>query len=357
MRNETTILEIERSAGAEFVDIGGATIPARFSDARREYDALDHGLGLHDRSYRGLIEVAGADRAKWLHNLTTNHVTDVPAGQGRYLFACNVKGRILFDANCLILPEAIWLDVDRRWVATAMRHLEKYHITEDVALKDRSDEFVRLALAGAGEHSLLSASSGSRVPSASRGPVGRMGCWWLRTDFCGIPAAELVVPVEQAGEAWRKLSADGAVPVGLEAIQMRRIEAGLPWSCEDLDEEVLPAETGQLERAVSFNKGCYLGQEVVERMRAHGVMARRLVGLRGADDGVFPAGAGMHLGDTAVGRVTSSCVSPRIGGPIGLGYVRSAQATAGAQLEARWDAGRAMIAVADLPFARSPRHD
>jgi folate-binding protein YgfZ len=325
-------------------------VPEHFGNSQQEYEALASGVGLHDRSYRGVIELTGNDRANWLHNLTTNHVAGVPVGQARYLFACNVKGRILFDANALILPDAIWLDLDHRYVAAALDHLDKYLIAEDVTLSDGSDSFYRLALTGNGRHRLLTAGGLEPNLSVCQAAYGGTSTWMLRHDFCGLPGVELFVPAGREAAVWAALQQDGAIPVGIEAIEMRRIEAGIPWSGEDLDEEVLPAETGRLQRAVSFDKGCYLGQEVVERMRAHEVVARRLVGLKAEGSDPFAKAAALYLGQTVVGRVTSTCISPARGAPIGLGYVRTAQAEPDTRLLARWEAGETAVRVTALPF-------
>ena len=137
-----------REQGAELIDVGPARVPAHFGDVRAEYDAATKGVSLHDRSYRGLIEITGGDRAAWLHNLTTNDIKSLKPGQGRYAFALNIKGRVLFDGNVLALPESLLLDIDRRWVGPAVEHLGKYIIMEDVQLADRSADFARLALVG-----------------------------------------------------------------------------------------------------------------------------------------------------------------------------------------------------------------
>ena len=351
-RRASLLGDRQTAAGARFLEVGGCLVPEHFGHVRGEYDVLGSGVGLHDRSYRGLIELTGRDRADWLHNLTTNRVAGVPVGQARYSFVCNVKGRILFDANVLILPDAIWLDLDRRDVAPALRHLDKYLIAEDVALTDRSDSFHRLSLTGKGPHEMLGGDRAAGVPSVRQVLLAGAGVWMLSNDFCGLPGVELFMPAGAEADAWAALLQTGAEPVGYRAVQVRRIEAGLPWSCEDLAGDVLPAETGQLERAVAFDKGCYLGQEVVERMRARGVAARRLVGLRADGPASFPPGASVHAGQTAVGRVTSTCLSPTVGGPIGLGYVRTAQAKPGTELIARWGDGETTVRVAALPFER-----
>jgi len=361
---------------------------ARYAALETECQALDAGPALVDRSYRALLEVRGADRATWLHNLTTNQVKNLGRGEGNYAFVLNIQGRILFDVNLLVRADSIWLDLDRRFLETAKKHFAKYVITEDVAVADRSEEFVRFGLVGAKAASLLSelgAANAAAMAQLSVGqvidPTSALALAIMRHDFCGPFAVELFVPAEKAVDFWRAHVESGkAVPVGDDAVQVRRIEAGIPWPGREITDEYLPAETRQLDRAVSFQKGCYLGQEVVERMRSRHVVARQLVGLRtdtpspsegeGRGEGPKPTGPSSALlsatapplrsgfGHTVfdpegkpTGQVTSACHSPTLGCPIALAYVRTPHATPGTQLTMTSEGESAIGAtVADLPF-------
>ncbi|MHA1944226.1 MAG: CAF17-like 4Fe-4S cluster assembly/insertion protein YgfZ, partial [Candidatus Thorarchaeota archaeon] len=270
----------------------------------------------------------------------------LPVGDGQYAFALNVQGRVLFDLNILVRQESIWLDVDRRWVGFARGHFEKYIITEDVSILDRSGEFVRIGLAGEAAKGIL---SDLRVGNALTMPwLGTTVMRWgdgavplIRQDFCGTLALEMLVPVAEAVALWEALTDSSrpahAVAVGQDAVQIRRIEAGLPWPFCEITGEYLPAETGQLDRAVSFTKGCYLGQEVVERMRSRDVVARQLVRVQFDGDDVPSTGTILQDDqDREVGRVTSACRSPAYESVIGLAYVKTASAAAGTTLRARW---------------------
>ena len=325
------------------------------------YRALETGPALIDRSYRALLEVTGRDRASWLHNLTSNQVKTLGRGEGNYAFALNVQGRILFDLNVLVQAESLWVDLDGRFLAAALKHLNRYIITEDVALKDRSAEFVRLGLAGRDALAILERMG---VPHASAMPAlgiaesrfGAISLPLIRHDFCGPFAVELFVPSEHAAEVQQGLIrgtvAPPAVPVGEETVQVRRIEAGIPWPGHEITDDVLPAETRQLERAVSYQKGCYLGQEVVERMRSRAVVARQLVGVRIAGPRVPRPGAQLlGEGDKSVGHLTSSCHSMALNGPIALGYVKTASSVVGAELRVVSDDEAFTAVVVELPFS------
>ncbi len=330
-----------RSAGASFDDVRGVRVAADFGDVRAEYGAALEGAALYDARERGLIELTGGDRAAWLHNLVTNAVKTLRPGEGNYAFATDVKGRILFDFNVLVLDDRIWLDVDRRLIEKAMTHADRYLIMEDAKLTDRGDAFARIALLGpraaqvvaqlGAPHAPAMASLGSTMVTLLDKPR-RL----VRNDFAGTFGVELYVEAENAAACWRHLlelgQPAGLRPIGRTAVHVLRVEAGIPVCGEDIDDTVLPAETRQIERAVSYVKGCYLGQEVVERMRSHGALARTLVGLRFEGDPTIQPGAALQVDGTSAGRLTSVCRSFALSAVVGLGYLKTAHAQAGTRV-------------------------
>ncbi len=326
-------------------------------DLETQYQALCHGLALVDRTDRGLLVVTGADSVTWLHNLTTNHVKTLSHLDGNYAFAVSVQGRILFDLNILVRPDAIWIDLDRRFLERATQHFDKYIVMEDVTVEDRSDRFVRLAVIGDRAMSVLADLGASNVKAMSQLAQTDLMCQGVsvvaaRHDFCGPYSVELFAAPDQAASVKGALvDGSGADVVGEEVVQIRRIEAGIPWPGYEITDEYLPAETLQLERAVSFNKGCYLGQEVVERMRSRDVVARQMVGLRFEGDRPPTKGAELATPDgQTVGQITSSCVSLAMGCPIGLGYVKTGSHEVGQGLSAQCGGVGVEAVVTSLPF-------
>ena len=353
-------VEEQLHGGAAVTRDMGQALVSRFGDLDAEYRALSEGPALVDRSYVGLLEVTGTDRPVWLHNLTTNDIKTLSPGEGCYAFALNVRGRILFDLDIRVREGSIGIDLDRRVLSSARSHLQKYIITEDVTVADRSDDFVRLALAGSEAKKLLGELGAAHA--AVMPWFGTAEMKWrdhavsvIRNDFCGPFAVDLLVPAEVAVDFWRWVSDASrslrAVPVGYDAAEVHRIEAGLPRPFREITDEYLPAETRQLDRAVSFTKGCYLGQEVVERMRSRGQVARQLVGLTLEGDAVPPSGAKLTSDQNQpVGPLTSACRSITRDGVIGLGYVRTTSAAPGTSLQVGWEDRSARAVVTDLPF-------
>ena len=334
-------------------DLGaGRDVVMHYGDPAAEYRAIDESGGLCERAERATLRITGADRAAWLHNLTTNQIKDLNAGRGCYAFALNAKGRILFDLNVLAAAECLWVDLDVRRLEVARTHFVKYTIAEDVVVSDISGRTVRLAVLGPGGVAAVASAMGP--PPVE--PLEGRACTWsgadirmVRNAFCGIDAVELLVPAAAAAPLWDLLTSGGTralVPVGYQALEVRRIEAGIPAVPHELNEEVVPAETLQLARAVSYTKGCYLGQEVVERMRAHASRARQLVGLEFAAGAALLPPRPLEVDGQTVGMATSFCHSFRFGRPLGLGYVRAAQAAPGTRVSVDGHPGTVRL----LPF-------
>lgn len=307
----------------------GAELAADFSDPVGEYETARAAAGLFDRSDRGIAIVRGADRATWLHNLLSNAVKTVDVNEGVYAFALDVRGRIRFDANVLILPDEIWLDLDLGALPAALEHLNKFLIMEKAEITDASLNFARLGVSGprAGEiATAIGAPNFGALPALHGVWIEKGATRLIRHDFAGLPGFELIFPRGVAARWWSRLAGELNVrPVGFDVLDVLRIEAGIPWLGRDMDEKTVAPETNQIERAISYGKGCYLGQEVIERMRSHGSQARRLVRLTAEDAAGIAIPAALYLRETdqEVGRVTSLVRHPVNRSWVGLGYLRS----------------------------------
>jgi folate-binding protein YgfZ len=338
-------------------------------DICAEYHAAIARGGWCRRPDRGLLEVAGGDRAPWLNNLVTNVVKTLSPGEGNYAFAVNLKGRVVFDLNILVLPDRLWLDVDARRAPAALGHLDRYLLNENVRLSDLTARCHRWGIIGpraadvAGRLGLMNFTAMAQLQHAAGTAEIRL----VRHDFAGLPGLEAIfVPSDEspagstgAGAAREgepvvaaAIAESGFVELRPETLKILRMEAGLPAAVEDIDAEVVPPETGQVERGISYHKGCYLGQEVIERMRSHGILARRLVGLKVEGESAPPAGALLAASGSDVGRVTSTCWSEHLGGLLALGYVKSAHARPGVVLEVITPEGPRRAEIVSLPVRR-----
>ena len=304
----------------------GQTLPVRFGDASDEYHAAQEAAGVFDFSDRGLVNVTGSDRKEWLHNLVTNAIKTLDDGHGNYAFSLDTKGRIQFDLNVLTLTEHLWLDIDRARVPAALQHLDMRLITEDVQLSDISADWARLGVCGANAEAIakqLGVGQFAALPELGHAALSDGGLF-VRHDFTGTAGFELIVPASSGAAWWQRMVEAGATPWGMWVRDVLEIEAGRPRWGRDMDDQILPPETGQVERGISYNKGCYLGQEVIERMRSRGVLAKRLMQVSATAeirdalpvDLVDESGAGL-------GRLLSLVKHPRAGTYIGLAHVRA----------------------------------
>ncbi|MCK6485716.1 MAG: aminomethyl transferase family protein [Phycisphaerae bacterium] len=324
---------------------------------KADYDRARNAVALLERTDRGLIEAAGPDRAAWLNNLVTNVVKTLGPGDGNYAFAVNVKGRVIFDMNILVLddlalPEGrLWLDIDAGWITDAMKHLDRHIITENVTLTDRIRDFHRWALLGPRAAAVVERLGfGNLVPMAQlqhvEHPFDGGTVRAVRHDFAGVPGVELLVSAAASDALRQRLiecgSNDNIAPIDPAAVHILRVEAGIPASRIDIDAEVIPPETSQIERGINYKKGCYLGQEVIERMRSRGMLPRQLVGVRLSGRAVPALPLSLSRDGNDLGRVTTVVWSFALDAPLALAYVKSAHAAPGTKLTATSAEGTAL---------------
>lgn len=284
---------------------------------------------------RTQIEITGKDRASWLHNLCTNEIKKLAPGSGCEAFITTVQGKTLGHGLIFVGPEAIVLDTVAGQAETLIKHLDRYLICEQVELKGRSAEWTELLLAGPEAESLLARLWQVELPPAnlSHGAIDGNGISLSIRRANLVPHGFLIsAPASQSAQVREQLQLAGAVPCDVAAFEAARIEAGTPLFGQDISDKNLPQELARDAQAISFVKGCYLGQETVARIDALGHVNRLLVGLR-FSGGLPATGDELRGGDQVVGNVTSASYSPRLSAGIALGYVRSAQAKPGTRLE------------------------
>jgi folate-binding protein YgfZ len=305
-----------------------------------QYRQLREECGLLDRSSRGKLAVTGPDAAEYLQGQLTNDVEGLKPGEGQYAALLDRKGHMQADMRVLRPePEEVWLDTEPGALAAARRHLEMYSIGRDVKVADVTGERAILSLIGPRSVEIAGTAA---LPEHSCEATAVAGVECLaagtRDGIDLIPAA---AEAERLREA---LLAAGAVAVSPEAVEILRVEAGVPRFGAEMGTETMPAEAGIVEDVVSFTKGCYIGQETVARLHYKGRPNRHLRGLRLS----APAepGTALRLGEKEVGRLGGAVVSPALG-PIGLAILRR-EAEPGVELAVGEDGVTARVV--DLPF-------
>lgn len=368
----------QAAAGIDYIPYGpielkagpGCELPAVFDAVETEYAAIRRGAGLLDAPHRGTIRVTGADRRDFLGRMVTQQLEDLAAGVVRESFLLNRQGRIEADLLVIDLGDWIYLDVDVHQAAGTVALLEGFLFTEDVDLRDETASMHRIALHGVGAVDVLAAASGTRgwtLGALRAGALEIAGVEVIaaRRDQVGAPGVELLVPRVKAERVWEALLAADAAgdsspqrvrPVGWYAFNTARIEAGTPLFNIDFGTTNLPHETGVLRERVSFEKGCYPGQEVVARLENLGRPKQQLRGLRLTGDGLPLAGAevlprGSAADAAAIGVVTSSTLSPMLSAaPVAFAMMRSEALDEGTPVAVSAEGQLAEAEVASLRF-------
>ncbi len=284
------------------------------------YEALRRGAAWLNLTGRTHLRVTGEDRVRWLHAMVSNHVEQLRPGEGCYAFLLNAQGRILADAWVLSLPDGLLLDLEPEVRAGVLAHLDRHIIADDVTLEDLTDQVAVLGLEGPDAARIL-AALGAPQPEKPAAHAAWNRLRVARLSATGAPGFRLFAPREQQADLARALEQAGAVAAGADEVRLARLENGRPRYGEDITGRHLPQET-QLLEALHFAKGCYLGQEIVERIRARGMVHRFLVQLRIRAAAPPPPGSPVLAGEREVGEITSAAFSPALGEVVALGYVR-----------------------------------
>jgi folate-binding protein YgfZ len=329
------------------------------SDLELHYGYLRRSAGVLDMSSRSRVCVTGTDRQRFINGQVTNNVKDLKAGQGCYAALVTAKGKMQSDLFIYCLPDELLLDFEPGLAAAVTERLERYVIADDVQVVDVGPLYGMLTVQGPRSADVVRAVG-------AEPPLGALNSTrWESTGaevYCmnnarGTAAGfDVFVPIEQAG-AMRERLIEAAVKVeggasGIEALETVRIESGIPKFGVDMDETNLASEAGIEARAISYSKGCYIGQEVISRIRAFGQVAKSLRGLRlPAELSRLPQkGDKLFRDGKEVGYVTSACRSQALQLNVAFGYVRREHTSAGTELilEAPDSAWKAVVC--DLPF-------
>ncbi len=354
--------EFHHALNARFTEVNGMEVVRHYGDPRLEYTALRQSAGVLDLSFRGRICLTGADRQRFLHGQVTNNILDLDTGEGCYAALVTAKGKMESDLNVYCLPEEILLDFEPGLTRAVSDRLKKYIIADDVQVVEVEPEHGLLSVQGPQSAAVLQRlgldlplpSQLMTVTQTAQPTLGDIYC--INQPRGATLGFDLLVATPAlAAVADRLLAAAKAIggcAGGWDALETVRLEAGIPRFGADMDETNLPPETGIEKRAVSFTKGCYIGQEIIARIRTYGQVARALRGLRLADTlHVLPRkGDQLRVGDKEVGAITSAVTSPGLKANIALGYVRREHNQVGTELELATSAGRSRAQIVSLPF-------
>jgi folate-binding protein YgfZ len=392
--NALALQELHHSLNATFTEVNGAEVVSHYGDALAEHTALCETVGLIDLSFRSRLCLTGADRVRFLHGQVTNDVKRLRVGDGCYAALVTAKGKMQSDLNIFCLQDELLLDFEPGLTSVATQRLEKYIVADEVQVVDVAPHYGLLGVQGPKAEAVLrslgvftdiptASLNSSKVadatlgeiylmnhPRVDRGQQGRAGsplpAAELRDDggaqgttrptrdFAGF---DLFVPTNSLAAVADKLitaaKSIGGRACGWTAFETARIEAGIPRFGADMDETNIPLECGIEARAVSYNKGCYIGQEVLNRIHTIGHVNRELRGLLLADDlKTLPArGDKLFKDGKEVGYITSAIASPILKANIALGYARREVNAVGTGLKLLTGTSESVARIVEVPFA------
>jgi folate-binding protein YgfZ len=370
---QTPLVDLHRSAGAAMGAWFGCALPNDWGDWRAEYRFARESVALLDKNYRAYISLTGPDRARYLNAILTNNIKELRPGQGTVSLLLNPQGHILAEIEIYALQDTL-LCVSYAMIREQLiPALDKYIIMDDVTLTDETPRFGTLALEGPQAAGVVRELTGvdigtlpelghvelPRFPLQASGEKaatrGALPCRLVKRSPGGIPGSEFVVEREHLPELWAILlaavRAQGGGPMGYTALNALRLEQGAPWFGYDFGEKQIPHEAGLQDTHISFTKGCYTGQEIVERVRSRGQVNRVRVLLKFAAGQPPAADTPLLAEGKEVGYVTRTAFSPMLGCAIGMGYVRREHSAAGSNLIS----GGLSANVIDLPVSPDSR--
>jgi folate-binding protein YgfZ len=354
--------QFHESLGARFTDLNGKEAVSDYGDASKEYRSLTEKAGVLDLGFRGRLCLTGADRVRFLHGQVTNDIRSLQVGTGCYAALVTAKGRMQSDLNVYCLAQELLLDFEPGLAAEVSARLEKYVVADDVQLIDVALPYGLLSFQGPDSMAIASRleifpdlpSTPFHFCTVSDPTLGEL--YLANQPRLGTVGFDLYLPAQGvAAVADRAIAAAKAIGGGVcgwEAFEAARIEAGIPRFGVDMDETNFPQECGIECRAISYQKGCYIGQEVLNRIHTIGHVNRQFSGLKLAKDlrALPQKGDKLWWQGREVGLVTSALVSHRLAQPIALGYLRREPNEIGTELILKTKEGESVAQVAALPF-------
>jgi len=368
---ETPLTALHAQAGATIGSWLGCALPDNFSAARRggdqdvdwaaEYRAARESVALIDKNYRAYLRFTGPDRVRYLNAILTNNIKDLADRHGVVSLFLNPQGRIQAEMETYASGDSLWCVTFAMIRQALVPALDRYIIMDDVTLTDESGLFGTFALEGPRAAELVKKLTSVELALLAElefqeAALDGVACGVTKRSPGGVAGAELILGRSDLPKLWEMLrdevtKADGR-PMGYQALSALRLEQGIPWFGYDFGEKQIPHEAGLENSHISFTKGCYTGQEIVERVRSRGQVNRLRVLLRFAAAEVPASGTSLLAEGKEVGHLTRTAYSPALQAPIGMGYVRRENSSVGSELAI--PSGKAFVIA---PPIRAPEGD
>jgi folate-binding protein YgfZ len=347
---ETPLAALHKSSGATMGTWFGCTLPDHWMDPRAEEEFAHKSVALVDKNYRAYFSFTGPDRVRYLNAILTNNIKDLSIGQGNVSLLLNPQGHILAEVETYALADSLFCVSYAMIRERLIEWLDKYIIMDDVTLSDETQRYGTLALDGPQAAAVAQELTGIDLSTLSElgckeTTVSSIPCSLAKRSLGGVAGCEFLAERETLVNLWRVLSEcvgkHGGGPIGYAALSALRIAQGVPWFGYDFGEKQIPHEAGLQDTHISYTKGCYTGQEIVERVRSRGQVNRRRVDLIFEGPGVPAAGGILTVEGKDIGSVTRAAIPSFLRHAIGMGYVRKDHNAPGSTLH--WSGGTAVV--------------
>jgi folate-binding protein YgfZ len=347
---ETPLTALHKSDGATMGTWFGCELPDHWSSPRTEQEFARKSVALIDKNYRAYLSFTGPDRVRYLNAILTNNIKDLAVGQGNVSLLLHPQGRILAELETYARPESLFCVSHAMIRERLIEVIEKYIIMDDVTLADESQRYGTLGIEGPQAAAIAQELTGIAISALAElgqreTTIASIPCWLTKRSPGGIAGCEFLVERDKLAALWKILAEfvekNGGGPMGYAALSAQRLAQGVPWFGYDFGERQIPHEAGLESSHISYTKGCYTGQEIVERVRSRGQVNRRRVDLIFEGAGVPAPGESLTADGKEAGFVTRAAIPSFLTSAIGMGYLRKDHNAPGSRLN--WAGGIAVV--------------
>jgi folate-binding protein YgfZ len=343
---------------AVMTERNGWSVPASYGDELFEYAAVrEGGAGLIDLSSRGRLLVSGSEAIQFLNGLITNDVNTLAVNHWMPAAFPNVQGRLIASVRVIHRRDGFLIDTEEATHEPVLKTLDRFTLAGDFRLADLTNAVAHLSVQGAKAAEVIRAVFAEANANIDHGALKTIE-WQdgevtiIRATYTGEDGFDLLISAQAAAALWDRLQSAGARPCGFDALEILRIEAGIARYGLDMDETNVVSETN-LDDAISFTKGCYIGQEIIARIKYRGHVAKKLTGIMFEQPVRIASGAVIRsIDDKEIGRITSTAISPHLGRTIALGYVKYDYLAPGTDVKVISGEVERAARVVELPFVR-----
>ncbi len=348
----TPLFALHQAANAHLIEEAGWRMPATFGDAVSEHLACRESSIVTDLSHRGNLCFKGPDTEEFLHRMLSNRVKELKPGEGAYNTFLTRQGKFISDLYMYKGETFVVASVAPGMADTLAEEIDRFIIMDQVEVADHTENSFCLGLFGPDSREILLRAGMGALSLEEHGHTTSGNMMIARELWTGEDGYLLMGPREGAEAIWGSLSSAGATPAGLAALESLTLEAGVPLFGKDMTSAINPMQAGLEEKAIDFDKGCYIGQEVIAKIKYLGQVNRGLVGLRINGEAAPEPGADVYFDAKTIGSITRSAYCPTLDGVLAFSYLPRAQMEPGTHVKVDVQGGDVEAIVESLPFYR-----